>query len=132
MVKVSRDSDNTGANITCPGHSANTSSSRRDITLRARDLIAQSILMHPSLFAEMLETAAKTHRDYATLQINLGDRNRVARIAQGLADSCLQAAAFVRDDDITAIMNDLASASSCVVIAKRLQCLPPGTEVDWA
>lgn len=31
MVKSSRDSDNTGANITCPGHSANTSSSSRDI-----------------------------------------------------------------------------------------------------
>ena len=91
------------------------------LTATPRDVIRRSMAMHPTLFAEAMEAAARTHGQYAASPI--ADR-RAARIAAGCHDDCTQVADWIRDDDLAAIMAELRFWIPALNVAFRLQCIP--------
>lgn len=97
----------------------------------AREIIARSILMHPSLFRESLIAQAELHDNYANLTTNV-------RAAQGAAASraaCLRAYDAIGMDDADAIVADCGTMVIALNVACKLQCLPPhirtAAAVEW-
>jgi hypothetical protein len=87
-------------------------------------VIARSIMMHPSLFAEECDRVARIHRDFALIAVDRTARETAARMAAQLcefADGLRRGTASVPDAD-----NAFGLSVMVFEVARRLQCLPPG------
>lgn len=99
------------------------------MTATPREVIARSIAMHPSLYADAMRDAAKTHRHYAA-SVHRAD---VASIAKRLALACELAADKIEADDVEAILFIGADCwISALNVACKLQCVPPSLRGDIA
>lgn len=92
----------------------------------AADIIARSILMHPSLYRESLIKQAEMHDDYSKL-------SRDPRATQGAIaqkNACLKIYDFVGADDLspaeaaTEICRECGTMVVALNAAGKLQCLP--------
>lgn len=94
----------------------------------ARDIIARSMLLHPSLFSEAMDSLATLHRDFASKTFSPD----AAKAARDLADACKMAAMFVRDATLDKIMESLRYSIPALSAAGKLQCLPRAMIIDAA
>lgn len=94
----------------------------------ARDIIARSIVAHPSLFRESLIAQARQHRD--TMDIHRHADRRAVEGMRSQRDACLAVESWLRRDDLTdqdkalAIVTDGVGAMIALNVACKLQCLP--------
>lgn len=92
----------------------------------AVQIIARSIIAHPSLFRESLIKQAEMHDDYSRLATNA----RTAQGAEASKNACLTTYDFVGDDELS---NEERAAKICektgpaviaLNVACKLQCIP--------
>jgi hypothetical protein len=91
-------------------------------TCTMADVIARSLLLHPSLFAETLERVARTHREAS---YSLRFDSKAADIAARMAREC----EFMADDISTGRgLNSLEFGETIQAfgVACKLQCISPG------
>lgn len=92
------------------------------MTQSARDIIARSIAMHPSLFIEMLTKQTQLHDEYfSSLTASLQGRQG----AKTARDHCKAAAAMTRVGNIDGILSDSGPLFVALSVACKLQGLPP-------
>jgi hypothetical protein len=93
----------------------------------AAQIIRRSVVCHPSLFAEALQSATDTHRAAAALMTNHQSRN-VALKLEGACRSMknwIACGEYEPDDTVASIMaGSFDYWISALNIAARLQCLP--------
>lgn len=94
----------------------------------ARDIIARSMLLHPSLFREAMDSLAKVHRDFAAQTYN----NAAAKAARDLSDACKMVSTLIYDGNIDSIMESLRYSIPALSAAGKLQCLPRHMITDAA
>jgi hypothetical protein len=82
-------------------------------------VIARSIILHPSFFADECDRVARVHRDFALITYD-----RVAReTAAGMASQLCEFADQLRAG-VTAVPETFGTLIMTAEIARRLQCLP--------
>jgi hypothetical protein len=92
----------------------------------ARDIIARSILLHPSLFAEALQNRETEDRRYAASR-----DGRTRQAAEASARAYQRAREFAGRDDLpieeraACICAETGPAVVALNVACKLQCLPP-------
>lgn len=92
----------------------------------AREIIARSILMHPSLFAESLQARENEDRAYAASR-----DGRTRQSAEASARAYQRAREFAGRDDLSeeeraaCICAETGPAVVALNVACKLQCIPP-------
>jgi hypothetical protein len=82
-------------------------------------VIARSIALHPSFFADECDKAARIHRDFALITYDRVARDTAAGMASQLCEFADQLRAGV-----TAVPETFDTLIMTAEIARRLQCLP--------
>ena len=89
------------------------------LTTTPAEVIARSMICHPSALTEALEAAHTSHAHYRTY-------NRTAQeIAQQCAADCRDAAQMIHNDDIESIMSEMRLWIPVFHCACRLQLVTP-------
>ncbi len=90
-------------------------------TCTMRNVVQRSCEMHPTLFAEACDAAARVHVDYANLGTTRSDTARIASIMAGELRTIARAA------EVGSLQVHLLTVSQVVQafhLACRLQCIP--------
>jgi hypothetical protein len=83
------------------------------------DMIARSIALHPSLFADECDRVASVHRNFALITYD-----RTARDTAAVTASVLCEFAEGLRAGVTAVPETFGTLIMTAEIARRLQCLP--------
>lgn len=86
----------------------------------AFELIARSVAMHPTAYAEAVANMARDHRAWAARTY----RGDVAEIARDMADACDMVVRNIEADDVDVIVLEDCQRIPAVTAAARLQCIP--------
>jgi hypothetical protein len=99
--------------------------------MKAKEIIARSILLHPSLFRESLIKQAEMHDNYAQLSTDA----RARQGAEAQRNACLKAYDAVGREDADAIVSEIGPMVVALNVAAKLQCLPPhvrtAAAIEW-
>lgn len=99
------------------------------MTATPREVIARSIAMHPSLYADAMRDVARMHRQHAA---NMASYDAIS-VTKRLALACELAADKIEADDVEAILFIGADCwISALNVACKLQCVPPSLRGDIA
>lgn len=100
--------------------------------MKAKEIIARSIVMHPGLFTEMLEKQSREGRAYS-LTAGLDPRSKEGAIAN--ARACERAIEAIQKSDADAIVAECGPMVVALNIACKLQLLPAhertAAAVEW-
>lgn len=108
------------------------------MTAKPRDVIARSIALHPSLFADAMRATAKTHNAARETFRAAGRRPdyQACQAATRLANACNRVADLVEGGESNAAPQIMAGGMdswvSALNVAARLQCLSPALVADIA
>jgi hypothetical protein len=98
------------------------------MTCTARDVIARSLLCHPSTLAGRLMEVAKTHAGYSIVTPDA----TVAAIARRMGEKAFLAASHARVESIEPIMADFDQVIATLHCACELQLVPRSLRGDIA
>lgn len=87
----------------------------------AIEIIARSIAMHPSLFADAIKTRYYEDREYAARR---KDEVATHRSVMASAEAAAKALCMAADEDAEAFAGNMAAGIIALNIACKLQCLP--------
>lgn len=96
------------------------------LTCKPRDVIARSIALHPSLYAEELEGLARLHANFAAHCYDAS----AAQAAKGLSEDCELAARYAREQRTDRICEALGTLIPAFEAACKLQCVPRNLRAD--
>lgn len=97
-------------------------------TCNMRDVIARSILMHPSLYREAMIRAAEVHDNYSRMTHDKQAANMAARSRA----ACLNVYDAIDREDADGIAANFLQKVVAFSEAAKLQCLTPALASDIA
>lgn len=99
--------------------------------MTAKEIIARSILMHPTLYRESLIAQATIHDNYSRLTSNV----LAMRSAESQRAACLRIYDSIAAEDVDSIVANCGTMIIALNVACKLQCIPPhvrtAAAVDW-